>query len=87
MAEIGETYILPYPTISFSMARRPYCVEVDYPVKGSPRYFLVRDVRVGERKTKVKRYLCSGNPVVPKVNQVLVRLSDFCWMHHYWCMA
>lgn len=62
MAEIGETYILPYPTTSFRMARRPYRVEVDYPKKGSPRYFLVRDVRVGDRKTKVKRYLCSGNP-------------------------
>lgn len=44
------------------MARRPYRVEVDYPKNKSPQYFLVRDVRVGERKTKVKRYLCSGNP-------------------------
>ncbi|MCM2466481.1 Fic family protein [Methanoculleus oceani] len=43
------------------MARRPYRVEVDYPKNKSPRYFLVRDVRVGNRKTKVKRYLCSGS--------------------------
>jgi len=42
------------------MARRPYRVEVDYPQKKSPRYFLVRDVRVGKKRTKVKRYLCSG---------------------------
>lgn len=44
------------------MARYLYRVEVDYPKSGSPRYFLARDVRVGGRKTKVKRYLCSGNP-------------------------
>jgi Fic family protein len=41
------------------MARRPYRVEVYYSKNTSPRYYLVRDVRSGNRKTKVKQYLCS----------------------------
>lgn len=44
------------------MSRRPYRVEVVYPKIGAQRYFLVRDVRVGDRRTKVSKYLKSGDP-------------------------
>jgi Fic family protein len=60
MAKIRTKYILPY-CLFLPMARLPYRVEVNFPKNKSPQYFLVRDVRVGEMKTKVKRYLCSGS--------------------------
>ena len=44
------------------MSRRSYRVEINYPKKGKPRYFLVRDVRIGNRRTKVSKYLKSGDP-------------------------
>jgi Fic family protein len=44
------------------MGRAAYRVEVDYPSVGRPRYFLVKDVRVGEKRTKVKKYLGINPP-------------------------
>jgi len=44
------------------MSRRPYRVEISYLKKGKPRYFLVKDVRIGNRRTKVSKYLRSGDP-------------------------
>ena len=39
-----------------------YRVEVTYPVRGNPKYFLVKDIKVGYRKRKVKKYLGVGEP-------------------------
>jgi len=50
------------------MGRRPYRVEINYPVSGPPKYFLVKDIRVGNKKQKIKKYLCSGDP--PNQEQV-----------------
>lgn len=42
------------------MPRRPYRVEISYPKRGKPRYFLAKDVIAHGRKLKVKKYICSG---------------------------
>ncbi len=39
------------------MSRRPFRVEVNYPVGRRPQYFLTRDVSVGDRRAKVRKYL------------------------------
>lgn len=39
------------------MGRAAYRVEVDFPRWGKPRWFLVKEVRVSNRRTKVKKYL------------------------------
>lgn len=39
------------------MARRPYRVELYSSKHGSPRYFLVRDVKVGDQRRKIRKYL------------------------------
>ena len=39
------------------MARKPYRVEVNYPQGGQPQFYLVKDVKVGQKKSKVKKYL------------------------------
>ena len=39
------------------MSRKPYRVEVNYPKRGKPKYFLVKDVRVRGKKRKVRKYL------------------------------
>jgi len=39
------------------MARRPFRVEVNYPAGRKAQYFLIRDVKVGERRAKVRKYL------------------------------
>lgn len=39
------------------MARKPYRVEVNFPERGRAQYFLVKDVKVGDRRRKVKIYL------------------------------
>jgi fido (protein-threonine AMPylation protein) len=44
------------------VSRRPYRVEISYPKRGKPRYFLARDVKVHGKKSKVTKYLCSGSP-------------------------
>jgi len=48
------------------MAKKPYRVEVSYPSKGKPKYFLVKDVKVRGKKRKVTKYLGSGNPPSPE---------------------
>ena len=42
------------------MGRRPYRVEINYPKKGKPQYYLVKDVKVKGKRGKVKKYLGSG---------------------------
>ena len=45
------------------MARKPYRLEGNYRKdRSKPQWYIVRDVRVGTLRTKVKRYLCSGEP-------------------------
>lgn len=39
------------------MGKKPYRVEVTYPSKGKPQYFLVKDVKVRGNKRKVRKYL------------------------------
>ena len=42
------------------MGRRPYRVEIVYPKKGKPQYYLAKDVKVRDKKGKVKKYLSCG---------------------------
>jgi fido (protein-threonine AMPylation protein) len=39
------------------MGRKPYRVEVTYPSKGKPQYFLVKDIKVRGNKRKIRKYL------------------------------
>ena len=41
------------------MSEKSYRVEVSYPKNSKERYYLVKDVRVGDKKGKVRKYLCS----------------------------
>lgn len=43
--------------VSMYMARRPYRVEMVYPKRGRPQYYLARDVKVGQLRRKVRLYL------------------------------
>ncbi|MFZ2471463.1 MAG: Fic family protein [Methanothrix sp.] len=43
------------------MARKPYRVEITYPSKRKPQYFLVKEIRVGDKHRKIKRYMGSGD--------------------------
>jgi len=51
------------------MARRPYRVEVNYPNRGRAQYFLVRDVKVGQKRRKVKIYLGVEPPTADDVEK------------------
>ena len=42
------------------MGKVPYRVEVNYPRNRRPQYFLVKDVVFKNRRTKVKKYISSG---------------------------
>jgi len=44
------------------MGRRPFRVEVNYPVGRRPQYFLTRDISVGNRRAKVRKYLGTTAP-------------------------
>lgn len=44
------------------MARRPFRVEVNYPAGRKAQYFLTRDVKVGQRRAKVRKYLGTSPP-------------------------
>ena len=44
------------------MARKPYRLEGVYRKNRAIQWYIVRDVRVGKQRTKVKKYLCSGDP-------------------------
>ena len=52
------------------MARKPYRVETSIPTKGKPRFFLVRDVKVGDRKSKVRKYLGLEVPTAEKLEKI-----------------
>ncbi len=43
------------------MGRVPYRVEVNYPRNRRPQYFLAKDVVFKDRRTKIKKYIGSGN--------------------------
>ncbi len=51
------------------MARRPYRVEVVYPKKGKPTYYLVKDVSFRGKKRKAKKYIGSGK-VAPTIEEI-----------------
>lgn len=57
-----DMFINGGPVIEIVMARKPYRVEINYPKKGSPQYFLVKDVKVKGKKRKVKKYLGISPP-------------------------
>lgn len=44
------------------MGKRPYRVEMNFPIGRRPQAYLVKDVRVGDKRSKVRIYL----PVVPQ---------------------
>lgn len=44
------------------MARKPYRVEVNYPTGRRAQYFLTRDIAVGDRRAKVRKYLGTTPP-------------------------
>jgi len=39
------------------MARKPYRVEVVHPTRGKPQYYLARDVKVKDKKRKIRKYI------------------------------
>ena len=43
------------------MSRKPYRVEINYPKDRKPQYFLVKDVWFKGNKSKVRKYICSGD--------------------------
>ncbi|VVB71097.1 Fic/DOC family protein [uncultured archaeon] len=42
------------------MTRKPYRIEIDYPKNRSPQYNLVKEVRIGNKHRKIKKYIGSG---------------------------
>jgi len=44
------------------VARKPYRVEVYYPTRGRPKYYLVKDVAIGGKRRKVRKYLGVDQP-------------------------
>ena len=42
-----------------TVSEKPYRVEVSCPKDAKERYYFVKDVRVGDKKGKVRKYLCS----------------------------
>lgn len=57
------------------MARKPYRVEVNYPEGGQPQFYLVKDVKVGQKKSKVKKYLRSGS--TPTADELATYRRDY----------
>lgn len=57
------------------MARRPFRVEVNYPAGRKPQYFLTRDVKVGRRRAKVRKYLGTSPPDAQAVADFRKRFS------------
>jgi Fic family protein len=51
------------------VSKKPYRVEVNYPRSGKPKYYLVRDVKVGTSRTKVRRYLGTEPPSPTEVDR------------------
>lgn len=52
-----------------SVSRKPYRVEVNYPASGRPKYYLVRDVKVGKSRSKVRKYLGAEPPAPSDVER------------------
>ena len=42
------------------MARKPYRLEVEYSKNQNPKCYIVKDVIFGDKRRKVKKYICSG---------------------------
>lgn len=51
------------------VSRKPFRVEVNYPANGQPKYYLVRDVKVGTARTKVRKYLGTHPPSAGELNR------------------
>jgi Fic family protein len=41
---------------------RNYRIELSYTKKGTPRYFLVKEIKVGKKNVRARKYLSSGSP-------------------------
>jgi hypothetical protein len=54
------------------MGRRPYRVEVIY-TRGKPYYYLVKDVKYRDKRTKVKVYLSSEEPTQQQLEQYRIQ--------------
>jgi fido (protein-threonine AMPylation protein) len=57
------------------MARRPYRVEVVFPARGKPHYFLVRDVKVRNLKRKVRKYIGTRPPTTSELGDFRTRYA------------
>ena len=51
------------------MGRRPFRVEINYPAGRRPQYFLTRDISVGNRRAKVRKYLGTEPPEPAQVER------------------
>lgn len=54
-----------------SMLKRPCRVEVNYPKRGKPKYYLVRDVKVRSKKSKARKYIRSGVPLTSEEVEII----------------
>lgn len=52
------------------MTITPYRVEINYPKSGKPKYYLVKDVRLPKRKTKVRKYVGRKPPKKEEINRL-----------------
>lgn len=68
MAIRGAASYMP-SSIIYSVARKPYRVEVNYPKGKPPQYFLAKDVRFKGKKSKVKKYLGKKPPTPEEVER------------------
>jgi len=57
------------------MGRKPYRVEVNYPKRGKPQYYLVKDVKVRGKKRKIRKYLGVVPPSVKDVEKYRERYA------------
>jgi len=51
------------------MGRRPYRVEMVFPKHGSPKFFLVKDIKVKGKKRKVRKYLGIKKPTIDEIEK------------------
>jgi fido (protein-threonine AMPylation protein) len=66
------------PGINTSMARKPYRVELIYTKTGKKQYFITKDVKVGKRRQKIRKFICSGD-ISPSASQA----QEFYEQHAY----
>lgn len=52
-----------------------YRVELSYTKKGTPRYFLVKEIKVGKKNIRARKYLSSGHPPSAQELKILTENS------------